>query len=86
MKKYSGGRSPPAWNWKNGVAGVPVSHGDFWGKLPDGFCPEQDRFRYGVADEPLDLDEHFHRQKGVTTAGKKIIVDRHSLGLEQPPP
>lgn len=36
-------------------------HGDSWCKLPDCFCPEQDRFRYGVADEPLDLDEHFHR-------------------------
>ena len=61
-------------------------HRDFWDKLPDCFCPEQDRFRHGVADEPLDLDEHFHRQKGVASAGKKIIVDRHSLGLEQPAP
>jgi hypothetical protein len=39
----------------------PRLHGDFWGKSPDCFCPEEDRFRYGMADEPLDLDEHFHR-------------------------
>ena len=61
-------------------------HGDSWGKLADRFCPVQNRFRYALADEPLEFDEHFHRQKGVTTAGEKIIVDRHGLGLEQPPP
>ncbi|ODM80910.1 hypothetical protein A6X20_21180 [Bradyrhizobium elkanii] len=54
--------------------------------MSNGFRPEQNRFRDRLANQLFELKQHFHRQEGITAAREEIIVERHRIGLEQPPP